>query len=175
MADYELEYGSFDRNSWRQSTDPYQVRGKTYADDGVKIPSGDYMFDLFAVDLFEVNEPHDHVAIRPNGVAQHFLKKQQQNANPSDSKFLFIVHFKVPGSTLYAFSLYFSSKPGVLNEDNEFSHLFQDYVDADDEFRDSRFKIIPRVVKGSYIVKKGVGTTPAILGKKIKLNHYRYV
>lgn len=169
--DFDLEYGSFNRETWRPSVDPYQVRGKTYADDGIKISSGDYMFDLFAVDLFEVKEPLDHVALRPNSVAQNFLKKQ--NENPNDAKFLFIVHFKVPGSTLYAFTCYFSSKPGVLSEESEFAHLFQDFVDADDEFRDSRFKIIPRVVKGSYIVKRGVGTTPAILGKKIKQYHYR--
>lgn len=42
---------------------------------------------------------------------------------------------------------------------------------GDDEFRDSTLKIIPRVTEGGWVVKKGVGRVPAILGKKVK-QHY---
>ena len=39
--------------------------------------------------------------------------------------------------------------------------------------RDSRVKIIPRIAEGGWVVKKVVGSTPAILGKKVKQLYYR--
>jgi hypothetical protein len=42
-----------------------------------------------------------------------------------------------------------------------------------DDFRDCRFKIIPRIAAGPWIVRKGVGCVPAILGKKVEQKYYR--
>jgi len=39
---------------------------------------------------------------------------------------------------------------------------------ASDEFRNQAFKLIPRIVEGNFMVKKAVGTKPAILGKKLR-------
>lgn len=44
-----------------------------------------------------------------------------------------------------------------------------------DDFRDCRLKIIPRIAAGPWIVRKGVGCVPAILGKKVKQRYYRDV
>ena len=52
-----------------------------------------------------------------------------------------------------------------------FDRLLQQFLDGDDEFRDSTLKIIPRVSEGSWVVKKGVGRVPAILGKKVKQSY----
>ena len=53
-----------------------------------------------------------------------------------------------------------------------FDRLLQQFIDGDDEFRDSTLKIIPRVSEGSWVVKKGVGRVPAILGKKVAQSYY---
>ena len=53
-----------------------------------------------------------------------------------------------------------------------FDRLLQQFIEGDDEFRDSTLKIIPRVSEGSWVVKKGVGRVPAILGKKVKQTYY---
>jgi Protein ENHANCED DISEASE RESISTANCE 2, C-terminal len=37
----------------------------------------------------------------------------------------------------------------------------------------SRFQLIPRIVEGNYLVRKAVGTKPAILGKKLKQIYIR--
>ena len=37
-----------------------------------------------------------------------------------------------------------------------------------DEIRDRTFKLIPQIVQGNFIVKKAVGSTPAILGTKLR-------
>ena len=54
-----------------------------------------------------------------------------------------------------------------------FDRLLQQFMDGDDEFRDSALKIIPRVSEGSWVVKKGVGRVPAILGKKVSQSYHR--
>ena len=53
-----------------------------------------------------------------------------------------------------------------------FDRLLQQFIDGDDEFRDSTLKIIPRVSEGSWVVKKGVGRVPAILGKKVAQTYH---
>ena len=54
-----------------------------------------------------------------------------------------------------------------------FDRCMRAFLDGDDQARDSRLKIIPRIAEGSWLVKKGVGTTPAILGRKVKQTYYR--
>lgn len=52
------------------------------------------------------------------------------------------------------------------------------FVTGDDETRDSSFKLIPHIVKGSFIIRQSVGSTPVILGKKLKqyyFKHQRYI
>ena len=45
-------------------------------------------------------------------------------------------------------------------------------LDVDDEYRDARLKIIPNVVEGGWVVKRGVGNKPAIIGKKITQTYH---
>ncbi|XP_024040172.1 protein ENHANCED DISEASE RESISTANCE 2-like [Citrus clementina] len=51
--------------------------------------------------------------------------------------------------------------------------LLQRFVDGDDEFRNSRLKLIPSVPKGSWIVRQSVGSTPCSLGKAVNCNYIR--
>ena len=44
---------------------------------------------------------------------------------------------------------------------------------SDDEFRNSRFKLIPTVVEGSFIIKQSVGSKPTLLGNKLKCPYYK--
>jgi len=42
----------------------------------------------------------------------------------------------------------------------------------DDHYRDTRLKFIPRIVEGPWLVKKAVGTKPAIIGMKLKQSYH---
>jgi hypothetical protein len=54
------------------------------------------------------------------------------------------------------------------------SKLCQRFLFGDsDEFRDATFKLIPQVVQGNFIVRKAVGSTPAIMGKKLRQLYVR--
>jgi hypothetical protein len=43
----------------------------------------------------------------------------------------------------------------------------------DDKFRDETFKLIPQIVEGNFIVRKAVGSTPAIMGTKLTQTYAR--
>lgn len=58
-----------------------------------------------------------------------------------------------------------------INRVEAFDILLEEFLEGDDEFRDSTLKVIPRVSEGGYFVKKVVGRVPAILGKKVKQNY----
>ncbi|KAK6129921.1 hypothetical protein DH2020_036315 [Rehmannia glutinosa] len=72
---------------------------------------------------------------------------------------------QVPGSTHYSMVFYFVAK--------ELGSLLQRFVDGDDDFRNSRLKLIPSVPKGSWIVRQSVGSTPCLLGKAVDCNYIR--
>ncbi|RVW64359.1 Protein enhanced disease resistance 2 [Vitis vinifera] len=81
--------------------------------------------------------------------------------------FSIIINLQVPGSTHYSMVFYFVSKELVTGS------LLQRFVDGDDEFRNSRLKLIPSVPKGSWIVRQSVGSTPCLLGKAVDCNYIR--
>ena len=39
--------------------------------------------------------------------------------------------------------------------------------------RNSKFKLIPNISKGSWIIKQSVGTTPVLLGSKLTTKYFR--
>ena len=41
------------------------------------------------------------------------------------------------------------------------------------DFRHKRFKLIPQITEGPWVVQKAVGSTPAILGQKVTQRYYR--
>lgn len=58
-----------------------------------------------------------------------------------------------------------------------FFRAFTEFVDGDgpeaDKRRNSKFKLIPNIAKGSWIMKQSVGTTPVLLGQKLVTKYYR--
>ncbi|CAI9095146.1 OLC1v1031025C2 [Oldenlandia corymbosa var. corymbosa] len=147
------------RNCWSISSgDNFRVRGKNFCMDKSKISAGKHLMDLVAVDWFKDSRRMDHVARRQGCAAQVASDK---------GLFSLVVNVQVPGSTHYSMVFYFVTKeltPGSL---------LQRFVDGDDEFRNSRLKLIPSVPKGSWIVRQSVGSTPCLLGKAVDCNYIR--
>lgn len=147
------------RDCWRiPDGNNFKVRSKTFSYDKTKIPAGKPLMELVAVDWFKDSKRIDHVARRP-GCAAHVASEK--------GLFTLVINVQVPGSTHYSMVFYFVTKlvaPGTL---------LQHFVDGDDEFRNSRFKLIPSVPKGSWIVRQSVGSTPCLLGKAVDCNYIR--
>jgi len=62
----------------------------------------------------------------------------------------------------------------LLEEDTPLSRVLKPFFfGSDDGYRDLRFKLIPKIVEGNWVVRKSVGSTPAILGTKLKQTYHR--
>jgi hypothetical protein len=146
----------------------FAVRGPTFDEDRVKIPATEAMFDLVATDLWRVEEALPNIAAQPSN-------RVQQAWQRGDKRWLFVLQIQVPGPPHFAFVCYYAPRdPDSLKSNTPFGRLAAPFFFGDsDEFRDSRFKLIPRVVEGNFIVRNAVGAKPTILGKKLKQHYHR--
>lgn len=158
--------GSLDASMWSNSDAAFQVRGSNYLHDKKKVLSDPSLMEVVAVDLFEFPSPEEHVASR----AESALDKLEC----SEARPLLAVNFMLPGPPHMSMVFYMQ-----LKEEYSFSQsmtaiaLLKHFFDADDRFRNDHFKIIPRVVQGSWVVKQGVGNSPAVVGRKLRQAYHR--
>ncbi|KAL6322997.1 hypothetical protein AAG906_023614 [Vitis piasezkii] len=147
------------RDCWTISDgNNFRVRSKHFFSDKSKIPAGKHTMELVAVDWFKDIKRIDHVARRPGCAVQVASEK---------GLFSLAINLQVPGSTHYSMVFYLVTKQLVPGS------LLQCFVDGDDEFRNSRLKLIPSVPKGSWIVRQSVGSTPCLLGKAVDCTYIR--
>ncbi|KAG6510291.1 hypothetical protein ZIOFF_028300 [Zingiber officinale] len=119
---------------------------------------GNFLTKLVAVDWLKSTKRMDHVVRQPGCAAQVASKK---------GLFSLVINLQIPGSTHYSMVFYHVKKqvePGSL---------LQRFVDGDDEFRNTRLKLIPSVPKGSWIVRQSVGSSPCLLGKAVDCTYIR--
>jgi len=121
------------RNCWTvPDSKIFKVRSKNFPHDKSKIPAASYLMELAAIDWFKDTKRMDNVARQKGCVAQVAAEKGMHT---------FVVNIQIPGSTQYSLVMYFvtsSLKKGSL---------LQRFFDGDDEFRNSRLKLIPSVPK----------------------------
>ncbi|CAN6202775.1 unnamed protein product [Urochloa humidicola] len=147
------------RNCWAVPDNKiFKVRSKNFPHDKSKIPAGKYLMELVAIDWFKDTKRMDHVARRKGCAAQVAAEK---------GMFTFLVNIQIPGSSHYSLVLYF------VSSSLEKGSLLQRFADGDDDFRNSRLKLIPSVPKGSWIVRQSVGSTPCLLGKAVDCSYLR--
>uniref|UniRef100_H3H2G7 START domain-containing protein n=1 Tax=Phytophthora ramorum TaxID=164328 RepID=H3H2G7_PHYRM len=142
----------------------FSVRGHNYLTDRKKISSGPAMFHTVGVDLlsFESAAERYNISSRPDSIGR------------TSSKFTFVVNMIIPGPENTCMVFYFHPvRDNVFEDGSAFSELLNDFFDGDDQFRNSRFKLIPTVVEGSFIIKQSVGSKPTLLGNKLKCPYHR--
>lgn len=164
----------------------FRVRGQTYLDDRVKVPSGGSLFPLAAVDLFLTDVPQQHVARHPGA----FISRRRRRGDVLGSSH-FAVNFCMPWGNLVAYWAREKKKSredsssdddddGLAvdqcrGEDDAAHTVFERFVNGDDAYRDARLKLIPRVVEGNWIVRRavGAGTNAAKLSEAVKLSYFQ--
>ncbi|VAI52450.1 unnamed protein product [Triticum turgidum subsp. durum] len=161
------------RNCWTvPDSTLFKVRSKNFPTDKSKIPAASYLMELAAIDWFKDTKRMDNVGRQKGCVAQLAAEKGMHTfvANIQvRSIFGEVINIllQIPGSTHYSIVMYF-----VTNTMKKGS-LLQRFFDGDDEFRNSRLKLIPAVPKGSWIVRQSVGSTPCLLGKAVDCSYIR--
>ncbi len=137
------------------------VRGPNYLQDKVKCHSAPSMFEMLCFDLFYTDFPIQCVTANKNCKAYWLLKSDP-------NLFLFTVNWRL--HPLQATVTY-----GVRKDKCEWTQrdcperrLLERFLEGSHEFKNDTIKVIPKVTEGPWLVKKAVGQTPAIIGRKLK-------
>ncbi|KAL3840706.1 hypothetical protein ACJIZ3_025297 [Penstemon smallii] len=150
-----------DKNCWScPDGSTYMIRGKTYLKDSSKVKGGQPLLKLIAVDWFKVENCVTKVALHPKSVVQSAAGKMLP--------FILVINLEVPARPNYSLVLYYAAERPV-NKDS----LLGKFIDGTDMFRDSRFKLIPSIVEGYWMVKRAVGTKACMLGKAVTCKYIR--
>lgn len=170
---------SFNLSMWAEpESKSFRVRGKHYTKDKKKISAGDSMFRLIAVDLVETDQNiRSGMCSHPNERVALAMKREAEGKGSDMPPFIFALNIAIPGPPFLHLVIYYAVDDiTIINGKNNtpFSKLANQFFFGDsDEFRDNTFKLIPRIVEGNFIVRKAVGSTPAIMGTKLKQYYMR--
>jgi len=170
-------------NEWTKafqepSADTVLLRSLTYTADGRKEVNAAPVFRLAAVQSYKTEHIIDHVAMHPSSW-------YNQNIALDDmSTFTIIVHLQVKslktsfityhclcGEALVGYN---ARGTPIVRGDRAATRLLDLVLQCDDEeVRNNRLKLIPRIVEGPYPVKRVVENRPVLLGNKIKQTYFR--
>ncbi|KAG8087564.1 hypothetical protein GUJ93_ZPchr0010g9380 [Zizania palustris] len=148
-------------NSWSApGGENFMIRGKTYLTDYTKVVGGDPLLKLIAVDWFKADERFDSVALHPKSLVQSEAAKK--------IPFMLVINLQVPAKPNYNLVMYYAAERPVNK-----GSLLDRFINGSDAFRDARFKLIPSIVEGYWMVKRAVGTKACLLGKAVACNYLR--
>uniref|UniRef100_A0A7N0T6H6 START domain-containing protein n=1 Tax=Kalanchoe fedtschenkoi TaxID=63787 RepID=A0A7N0T6H6_KALFE len=139
----------------------FLIRGEKYLHGNEKVKANRTLMQMVGADWLRSTQREDNLAGRENSIVQRV-------ASRGGSEFFFIVNIQVPGSTAYNLALYYMMK-GPLEE----NPLLKSFVTGDNTYRNSRFKLIPYISKGSWIVKQSVGKKACLVGQALEVNYFR--
>lgn len=150
-----------------------RVRAASYLETKMKVPAGPAQCRVTAVDLVYTPEATEHIA--------RFLPSLRVC---NKAAFSFVVVLIVPGTPVLNLAMTFSTDkhpdemgdpPKDLNSDHTwtpYDFVLHRFLHSSDDIRDGIFKLIPHISKGSWLIKQSVGTTPVIIGRKLKTSYH---
>lgn len=148
--------------SWT-TADPstFLIRGDQYLTDHQKVKAKGTLMQMVGADWLRSDKREDDLGGRPGSIVQKY-------AAQGGPEFFFIINIQVPGSTTYNLALYY-----MMNTPLEGNPLLKSFVNGDDGYRNSRFKLIPYISKGSWIVKQSVGKKACLVGQALEINYFQ--
>lgn len=156
-------------NGWASPPgDVFSLRSENYLRKRQKSPGGDYLLSPAGMDWLKSSTKLENVLGQPNNRVSRVLREAQARGESLKS-FIFAVNLQVPGKDHYSAVFYFAAEDPIPP-----GSLLYRFVNESDSYRNSRFKILNRIVKGPWIVKKTVGNYGAcLLGKALTCNYHR--
>lgn len=145
------------------AAETFDVRGPRYLTDKVKSPAAPAAFDLMHVEMFTSNDKIGNVAARDDS----FLRKARA---AGDDRYYLVICYVTPAKPFIHLTMYYavdSAKVASTPQLNKLWRQFTAHGPEADEFRNDRWKVIPRIAEGSWIVSSAVGTKPALLAQKL--------
>ncbi|XP_052208964.1 protein ENHANCED DISEASE RESISTANCE 2-like [Diospyros lotus] len=162
----DLHTGS---NGWASPPgDLFSLRAKNFFSKKQKSPSGEWLLQPAGVDWLRSAAKLENLLARPENRVMHALRKAQSRGECGKT-FIIAVNLQVPGRDQHSAVFYFATDDPIHS-----GSLLQRFVDGDDAFRNQRFKIVNRIVKGPWIVRTAVGNYSAcLLGKALTCTYHR--
>ncbi|KAA3453406.1 Homeobox-leucine zipper ATHB-14-like protein [Gossypium australe] len=144
---------------------------------GMLIKANGALMQMVGADWLISEKREDNLGSRLGGIVQHryvtrkltlVVYSLQNHAAQGGPEFFFIVNFQIPGTPRYTLAMYYMMKSPL--EDHPSLYKF---VNGDDAYRNSRFKLIPHVFEGSWIVKQSIGKRGSLLGQTLEAQYFR--
>ncbi|CAL0305739.1 unnamed protein product [Lupinus luteus] len=156
-------------NGWASPPgDLFSLRSQSYFTKRQKSPAGDYLLSPAGMDWLKSSAKLDNVLSRADNRVANALRKSQANG-ASMKSFIFAINLQVPGKEYHSAVFYFATEEPIPS-----GSLLSRFIEGDDNFRNQRFKLVNRIVKGPWILKKAVGNYSAcLLGKALTCNYHR--
>ena len=168
------------RDWWMEpDSNSFRVRGRNYLKDKHKINAGSSLFRLFAADIVEVDTPiMGGMCPHPKERVQLALERERvakAQGLPSDMPpYVFVVNIVMPPYHMVFYYAVDDMSKIDGTDGTPASKLCKEFFFGDDdEFRHNTFKLIPCIIEGNFMVRKAVGSTPAIMGNKIKQTYIK--
>lgn len=139
----------------------FLIRGQNYLKDHEKVKANGTLMQMVGADWLRSDQREDDISGRPNSIVQKYAAQNRP-------EFFFIVNIQVPGSTMYTLALYYMLKTPL-----EETPVLHNFVNGDNAYRNSRFKLIPYISKGSWIVKQSVGKKACLIGQALEVYYFR--
>ncbi|GAQ90806.1 hypothetical protein KFL_006870070 [Klebsormidium nitens] len=137
----------------------FLIRSASYLIDKKKESGGPPLMHLVGMDWFRSKVRQDHLAARPGCLVQ----------KASDfSPFFCVINLQVPGRECYSLCLYYA-----LLQPLEQWPLLHRFVNDTDAFRNSRFKLIPNIAQGGWLVRNAVGQRACLVGEALRITYHR--
>ncbi|BAT90843.1 hypothetical protein LR48_Vigan08g164400 [Vigna angularis] len=127
----------------------FKVRGPEYFKTKVKIPAGDYLLKPIGLDWIKSSVKTGEILKHSNSR----VRKVIDNEFPAgDKPFVWAFNMQLPTKDNYSVVAYFTNIEPITGDS-----LIEKFLKGDDDFRNSRLKMIANIVNGPWIVKKAVG------------------
>ncbi|CAN1318642.1 Protein ENHANCED DISEASE RESISTANCE 2 [Linum perenne] len=167
-----------DKGCWESpSNTGFLVRGRTYLQDKIKVMGGDPLFKLIAADWFRSEQPVEWFGLHPKCLLQTepgkklpfvFVFNLQVTLTLSRGLIICIFVFQIPAKPCHSLILYFAADRPL-----KAGSLLDKFANGTDAFRNSRFKLIPNIEVGYWLVKRAVGNKACILSKTVSCKYLR--
>jgi hypothetical protein len=162
--------GSLIDHTWTDfDASNFEVRSNTYLSNRAKGPSSPAMLELLNVDFMLVGEdgPVWRVADHPD----FFPKHQRQSG---DNRFLFVQNWIFPPFQCIITGCVDPNAPWLARgkDSTPQARLWRKFLEADEEARSDRFKVIVSVEQGPWLARRACPKKPVLLGQKVKTKSY---
>ncbi|KAF0727351.1 hypothetical protein Ae201684P_012044 [Aphanomyces euteiches] len=172
---YAQVFQSKTRKMWSEPRgDEILVRGPKYMTDRTKIPAGKSVGTLVHVDVWNETKTRrgrqDHIAQADSTRAKSLVQFFAEN-KPDD--ILLVLNFQVPGTPFVHVVCYWLLPGGELTSLNVWTQFIAAIDSQDVTWCNNRFKLIPVIVDGPWLVKATVPQKPALIGNKLTQRYFR--